>query len=94
VLAMMAIYWALALGAAAVTYLVVSGRRPWETRLLAWLGAVVFALISFRTAAPGNPQIGTFLDFYSVFEAVGIVAGSLIVLIVYYLTRSSAELNL
>jgi Domain of unknown function (DUF4436) len=94
VLAMMAIYWALALGAAAVTALVITRRRMWETRLLAWLGAVVFALVSFRTAAPGNPPVGTFFDFASVFESVGIVAVSLVVLIVYYLVQSPEMLNL
>ena len=75
VLAMMAIYWALALGAAAVTVLVVARKRTWETRLLAWLGAVLFALVTFRT----------FFDYSSVFESVGIVAVSLVVLIVYYI---------
>jgi hypothetical protein len=94
VLAMMAIYWALALGAAAVTAIVVRRRRMWETRLLAWLGAVLFALVSFRTAAPGSPPVGTFLDFFAVFESVGIVAVSLVVLIVYYLTQAPETLNL
>ena len=45
----------LALGAAAVTVLVVARKRTWETRLLAWLGAVLFALVTFRAAAPGSP---------------------------------------
>jgi hypothetical protein len=94
VLAMMAIYWALALGAAAVTALVITRRRMWETRLLAWLGAVVFALVSFRTAAPGSPPVGTFFDFSSFFESVGIVAVSLVVLIVYYIVQPPEMLNL
>ena len=94
VLAMMAIYWALALGVAAVTALVIRRRRAWETRLLAWLGAVLFALVTFRNAAPGSPPVGTFLDYYAVFEAVGVVSVSLIVLIVYYLVQSPEMLNL
>jgi hypothetical protein len=94
VLAMMAIYWALALGAAAVTAVVIRRKRMWETRLLAWLGAVLFALVAFRTAAPGTPPVGTFLDFFAVFEAVGVVAVSLVVLIVYYLVQSPEMLNL
>jgi hypothetical protein len=94
VLAMMAIYWALALGAAAVTALVIRRRRMWESRLLAWLGAMLFALVTFRGAAPGGPPVGTFLDYYAVFEAVGIVAVSLAVLIVYYLVQSPEMLNL
>ena len=94
VLAMMAIYWALALGAAAVTVLVVARKRTWETRLLAWLGAVLFALVTFRAAAPGSPPVGTFFDYSSVFESVGIVAVSLVVLIVYYIAQSPELLNL
>jgi hypothetical protein len=94
VLAMMAIYWALALGAAAVTVLVVTRRRAWETRLLAWLGALLFALVTFRTAAPGGAPVGTFFDYASVFESVGIVALCLVVLIVYYVAQSPHLLNL
>jgi hypothetical protein len=94
VLAMMAIYWALALGAAAVTTLVVTRRRAWETRLLAWLGALLFALVTFRNAAPGSPPVGTFFDYSTVFESVGIVCLSLIVLIGYYVAQSPQLLNL
>jgi hypothetical protein len=94
VLAMMAIYWALALGVAAVTALVVRRQRMWESRLLAWLGALLFAMVTFRNAAPGNPPVGTFLDFFSVFESVGIIAVALVVLIVYYLVQRPEMLNL
>ena len=92
VLAMMAIYWALAILAAGITYLVLRRRRPMETRLLAWLSALVFALIAFRNAAPGAPPVGTFLDYYAVFEAVGIVAVSLVTLMIYYLVSSRERL--
>jgi hypothetical protein len=91
---MMAIYWALALGVAAVTALVVRRQRMWESRLLAWLGALLFAVVTFRNAAPGNPPVGTFLDFFSVFESVAIVAVALVVLIVYYLVQRPEMLNL
>ncbi len=85
VLAMMAIYWALAILAATITYMVVRRRRPMETRLLAWLSAMVFALVALRTAAPGAPPVGTFLDYFAMFESVGIVAASLVVLMIFYL---------
>jgi hypothetical protein len=87
-LAMMAIYWALAILAASITYMVVRRRRPMETRLLAWLSAMVFALVALRTAAPGAPPVGTFLDYYAFFESVGIVAASLVVLMIFYLVAS------
>ncbi len=94
VMAMMTIYWVLALGAAAIALAVILGLRAFETRLLAWLSALLFALISFRTAAPGSPPIGTFLDFYAVFEAVGIVSASLLSLMILYLARSRGWLRL
>lgn len=94
VLAMMAIYWLLSLGALTVALSIIGRFRPWETRQLAWLSALLFALISFRSAAPGNPPIGTFFDFFAVFEAVGIVAISLLSLTVVYLVRSRKHLGL
>jgi len=93
VVAMMGIYWVLALGAAAIAVSVIAGLRPFETRLLAWLSALLFALISFRAAAPGSPPIGTFMDFYAVFEAVAIVSASLLALMVVYLARSRTWLE-
>ena len=90
-LAMMAIYWALAILAACITYMVVRRRRPMETRLLAWLSAMVFALVALRTAAPGAPPVGTFLDYYAMFESVGIVAASLVVLMIFYLVDDPSK---
>jgi hypothetical protein len=94
VLAMMAIYWLLALGALAVTLSIVAKLRPFETRQLAWLSALLFALITFRTAAPGSPPIGTFFDLYAMFEGVAIVAAALLTLMVVYLVRSRGRLGL
>ena len=50
--------------------------------------------MTFRAAAPGSPPVGTFFDYSSVFESVGIVAVSLVVLIVYYIAQSPELLNL
>ena len=94
VVAMMAIYWALALASAAVTVAIIIRRRPFDPRILAFLGAMLFALIAFRNAAPGNPPIGTFLDFYALFESVGIVAISLLALMITYLARTREGLDL
>jgi hypothetical protein len=46
--AMMALYWAFALLAAGVAYVVIRRRRSWETRILSWLSALLFALVLFR----------------------------------------------
>jgi hypothetical protein len=94
VVVMMVIYWVLALGAVAVTFMVVRRKRQWDTQLLVWLGALIFALFSFRGAAPGNPPTGTILDYYAVFEAVAIVVATLIVLILHYVVQSAETLNM
>lgn len=92
--AMMVLFWLLALCAVGVTYLVVSGRRDWESRHLAWLGAMIFALAAFRNTAPGNPPIGTFLDFRAFFPAVALVSLSLVALVATFLLRSRDDLGL
>lgn len=92
--AMMGLYWLLAAAAIGVTLAVVLGARPWETRHLAWLGAMVFALAAFRNVAPGQPPIGVFFDRASFFWAIAIVTFSLVALVVYYLSRSREDLEL
>lgn len=92
--AMMVLFWLLALCAVGVSTLVVSGRRDWESRHLAWLGAMIFALAAFRNTAPGNPPIGTFLDFLAFFPAVALVALSLVALVGTFLLRPRDELGL
>ncbi len=94
VLAMMAMFWSIAIAGAAVAILVFMGERPWETRLLAWLAAMLFALVSLRAAAPGSPPIGTFFDAYAVFESVTVVALGLIGMTVYYAATSRRRLGL
>jgi hypothetical protein len=94
VVVMMIIYWVVALGAVAVTVMVVRRKRQWDTGLLLWLGALIFALFAFRSAAPGNPPTGTALDYYAVFEAVAIVVATLIVLIVHYVVQPPERLNM
>ncbi len=94
VVAMMALFWLLALCAVGVSSLVVAGRRDWESRHLAWLGAMIFALVAFRNTAPGTPPIGTFLDFRAFFPAVALVALSLVALVATFLLRPRDELGL
>ena len=82
---MMAIYWLLAFSVMTVTALVVLSLREWESRHLAWLGAMLFAFATFRVAAPGSPPVGTFLDYAGFFWAELIVSMSLVALVIYYL---------
>ena len=92
--AMMAIDWMLAAAAVAVVVSVVMGQRVWETRHLAWLGSMLFAMSAFRNTAPGNPPIGTFLDFYGFFPSIALVVASLLALVAVYLLRDRERLGL
>lgn len=83
--AMMLIYWLLATSALAVAVAILTGVRPFETRHLAWLTAIIFAFAAFRNTAPGSPPIGVFLDFASFFWAVGIVVIAELLILGYYL---------
>ena len=93
-MAMMAINWMLAAASVAVVVSVVIGQRVWETRHLAWLGSMLFAMSAFRNTAPGNPPIGTFLDFYASFPAIALVVASLLTLVAVYLLRDRERLGL
>lgn len=86
--AMMAIYWLLAIGAAGVVIATVLRLRPFETRHLAWLTALLFAFAAFRNTAPGSPPIGVFLDYGAFFWAVAIVVASELAFLAYYLAGS------
>jgi hypothetical protein len=91
---MMTINWLIALAAVGVVLTVVLRQRPWETRHLAWLGSLIFALSAFRSTAPGNPPIGTFLDFRSFFPAIALVVLSLVALVMTFLLRRRDDLDL
>ncbi len=92
--AMMVIYWSLAAAAFAVMVVTLLGERVWETRHLAWLGSMIFALVAFRNAAPGSPPIGTFFDWTAFFPALAVVAGALLLLVGYYLVSPRERLKL
>jgi hypothetical protein len=91
--AMMAIDWALAVAAATVVISIAWRARSWETRHLAWLGSMIFALAAFRTTAPGGPPVGVFMDTAAFFWAEALVVLSLVVLVVLFLTRPRDELE-
>lgn len=82
---MMTMYWLLSFAVISVTAVVVMGLREWESRHLAWLGAMIFAFASFRTTAPGAPPVGVYLDFAAFFWAEVIVAVCLMALVGFYL---------
>ncbi len=90
---MMAVDWALALTAVTVVLSVALRARSWETRHLAWLGSLIFALAAFRNTAPGGPPLGVFMDTAAFFWAEAVVVVCLVTLVVIYLSRPRTEID-
>lgn len=75
---LMLVAWALALVVAGAAVIVVGGRRglPWPA--LGWMAATLFALVTLRNNAPGQPPVGALIDYAAYFWAELIVAASLV----------------
>lgn len=83
----MILLWLMALGVAGVTFFMVSSQRKFEFGSFAWMGGLLFAFISFRSAAPGAPPLGSMIDFVSFYWAEFIVSVCLIIMVSVYLIR-------
>ncbi|WTW93496.1 DUF4436 domain-containing protein [Streptomycetaceae bacterium NBC_01309] len=75
---MMAAMWALAIAVVIGARFLITGRKGLTWPALGWMAATLFALASFRNAAPGNPPIGTLLDYTAFLWAEAIVAVAVI----------------
>ena len=87
VVAMMGLYWAMAVVVCGLVLIVTVGRRQIQLLHLSWLTTMIFAMSAFRTTAPGSPPIGTFFDYAAVFPTMGIVTVALVVLSGAYLVH-------
>jgi hypothetical protein len=83
----MALLWLMALAVAGVTYYIVTAKRKLEWNQLGWMGAMLFAFVSFRGAAPNVPPLGSLIDFAAFFWAEFIVAVCLVITVIVYLVR-------
>lgn len=74
----------LGLAAAAITasYYILRWRRGLLFPACSMMAALLFALIPFRNAVPGNPPIGSVIDFASFFIAETIISAALIASVV------------
>lgn len=68
----------LAVAAATAAYYVLRGRRGLLFPACSMMAAMLFALVPLRNAVPGNPPIGSVIDFGSFFLAEIIISTSLI----------------
>ncbi|MFE5583208.1 DUF4436 family protein [Kitasatospora sp. NPDC056531] len=63
-------------------WLIVWQRRGIIWPALSWMAATLFALVGMRNAAPGNPPIGSLLDYAAFFWAELLVAVGLTMVVV------------
>ena len=82
----MAVMWALALAAVAVTINLVTRRRRFEPAFAPLLATLLFAFPVVRNALPGIPPVGVLFDYAAFFWAESIVALALIALIAGWAT--------
>lgn len=79
---MFAVMWALALAVAAAAVVIGRNRLGLVWPAMAWMAATLFALAAFRGTAPGNPPIGSILDYTAFLWAEAIVVCSLTYVVV------------
>jgi hypothetical protein len=72
----------LALAAALAAYFVIRSRKGIDFNAYAVMAALLFAMVPLRNAIPGNPPIGSLIDFMAFFIAEAIISVSLIASVV------------
>lgn len=84
----MAVMWALALGAVSVAVNLIRRRRKFEGSFATLLAALLFAFPTVRNNLPGIPPVGVLFDYAAFFWAEALVALSLIALLTGWTLRA------
>ncbi|TDH18894.1 DUF4436 domain-containing protein [Mycobacteroides franklinii] len=79
----MAFMWCLTVAALIAAWYVGSGKLGLFWSGLGFLGTLLFALIPLRNAVPGDPPIGSLIDFAAFFIAEGVVSISMIITVLH-----------
>ena len=79
----MAFMWCLTIAALIAAWYIASGKLGLFWSALGFLGTLLFALIPLRNAVPGDPPIGSLIDFAAFFIAEGVVSISMIVTVLH-----------
>jgi Domain of unknown function (DUF4436) len=79
----MVFMWCLTVAALIAAWYTASGRLGLFWSALGFLGTLLFALIPLRNAVPGDPPIGSLIDFAAFFIAEGVVSISMIVTVLH-----------
>ncbi len=87
ILFLIALQWTLAITAFSVSLVIIVENRKVTIPNFGWLGALVFAQISLRNAMPNTPPIGTLGDRLSFFWVLGIIAISMLALVITWVLR-------
>ncbi|MFC0430809.1 DUF4436 family protein [Kutzneria buriramensis] len=88
----MVFMWSLSLAAVIAAWFAVSGKRGLLWPSMSFMGALLFALVPLRNAVPGQPPIGSVVDFSAFFIAEALISLSLITTVVVgYRTERANE---
>ncbi|MGH3726307.1 MAG: DUF4436 family protein [Mycobacterium sp.] len=79
----MVFMWCLTVAALIAAWYVGSGKLGLFWSALGFLGTLLFALIPLRNAVPGDPPIGSLIDFGAFFIAEGVVSISMIITVLH-----------
>jgi hypothetical protein len=92
----MVFMWCLTIASLIAAWYIASGRFGLFWSALAFLGTLLFALIPLRDAVPGDPPIGSLIDFAAFFIAEGVVSISMIVTVLhgYHIEISGKQRNI
>jgi hypothetical protein len=92
----MVFMWCLTIASLVAAWYIASGRFGLFWSALAFLGTLLFALIPLRDAVPGDPPIGSLIDFGAFFIAEGVVSISMIVTVLhgYHIEISGKQRNI
>jgi uncharacterized protein DUF4436 len=85
----MALLWALALAALAVSLILTFLHREIPVPIFAFFAALLFAFPAIRNALPGTPPIGSLDDYIAFFWTEAIVAVALLVVVTVWTIRQA-----
>ncbi|WP_453985049.1 DUF4436 family protein [Brevibacterium casei] len=74
--------WALCIAVIIGTRFIITQRKGLVWPALGWMAASLFALAAFRNAAPGNPPIGSIIDYVAFFWAEVTIASCILITVI------------
>lgn len=94
VLILTVVFWLLALGATSIVWLVVVASKPVPVWSWGFLAGMLFALPGLRATLPGNPRLGTLVDWAAFYWSITLVVASMTVLLIVWNSRHRAGYEL